>query len=294
MQTLSDIGEDSLIHRLVDGLPQDASVIIGPGDDCAVVKTEGPFQLLKTDAVVEGVHFLREAPAHLVGRKALARAVSDMAAMGGLPRHALITLVLPQDLEVSYVEGLYKGLDEVAREWGISIVGGETTRGLQIVISVALTGICSAFVRRSTARVDDAIMVTGTLGGSIAGRHFTFPPRVKEAQWLMRHFRPTAMMDVSDGLGKDLPRLAAASGIGFVIDVSTLPCTPGCTPEQAWGDGEDYELLFTLKDIDGLDAAWKAAFPQVPLTLIGHTVPAGCGCLPRFNSTGWDPFTTPT
>ncbi len=296
MPTLADIGEDELIHRLVRNLPQGRGVLVGPGDDCAVVEAVpgGGHLLLKADAVVEGVHFTRDAPPHLIGRKALARAVSDIGAMGGTPRHALITVVLPQDLEVGFVEEIYQGMAELAREFGISIVGGETTRGSQIVISVALSGQAEVFVARSTGCVGDAILVSGTLGGSIGGRHFTFQPRVKEAQWLVRHHRPHAMMDISDGLGADLPRLAAASGTAFVIDPALLPCTPGCSPEQAWGDGEDYELLFTAgqDQVAGLMADWLRVFPQVPLTVIGRLVALGEGTLPPFASKGWDHFAT--
>jgi len=296
MQTLSDIGEDSLIHRLVNGLPQGPSVIVGPGDDCAVVSgvEAGNQLLLKADAVVEGVHFLREASPALIGRKALARAVSDIAAMGGVPRHALVTLVLPPDLEVAFVEGLYQGMRKLAEEFAISIVGGETTRGSQIVISVALTGELKPghCVLRSTACESDAIMVTGRLGGSIYGHHFTFQPRLHLAQWLVQNHKPNSMMDLSDGLAKDLPRLAAASGLEFIIDPGTLPCTPGCTATQAWGDGEDYELLFTLAEdkAEALLSHWSLAFPEVQLTKIGRMVPKGQGTLPDFESTGWDPF----
>ena len=294
MQTLSDIGEDSLIHRLVNGLPQDGSVQVGPGDDCAVVKAGSGPLLLKADAVVEGVHFLRGASPPLIGRKALARAVSDIAAMGGVPKHALVTLVLPPDLEVAYVEGIYQGMRGLADEFGVSIVGGETTRGVQIVISVALTGEVEpgGGVLRSTAQDGDAILVTGRLGGSIRGHHFTFQPRLREARWLVRHCKPHAMMDVSDGLGKDLPRLAAASGLAFVVDPDALPCSDGCGAVQAWGDGEDYELLFTVatEKVEGLMSEWAVAFPDVRLTKIGNMVPAGQGKMPDFSSTGWDPF----
>ncbi len=296
MQTLSDIGEDSLIDRLVGGLRQGCSVIVGPGDDCAAVSgvDDGSYLLLKADAVVEGVHFLREASPPLIGRKALARAVSDIAAMGGVPRHALVTLVLPTDLEVAFVEGVYQGMGKLADEFGISIVGGETTRGTQIVISVALTGQVrpGRCVLRSTALDGDAILVTGRLGGSIHGHHFTFQPRLELAQWLVEHHKPHAMMDLSDGLGKDLPRLAAASGLEFVIDPGALPCTPGCTATQAWGDGEDYELLFTVAEegVEDLLRQWGGAFPEVPLTRIGRMVPKGQGSPPDFASTGWDPF----
>ena len=295
MQTLSDIGEDALIQRLVEKLPQDASVMVGPGDDCAVVATSGGPWLMKADAVVEGVHFTRDAPPHLIGRKALARAISDIGAMGGLPRHALVTLVLPPDLDVAFVEALYRGMGEVAAEFGVSIVGGETARGSQIVVSVALTGEAERCVLRSTASNHDVILVTGRLGGSITGHHLTFQPRVKEARWLVTHFTPSAMMDLSDGLAKDLPRLAEASGLEFMVDASALPCTEGCSMAQAWGDGEDYELLFTMAadKVEGLMESWPMAFPNVPLTQIGHMESRGQGRLPAFESKGWDHFARP-
>ena len=292
MQTLSDIGEDALIHRLVDGLPQGVDVLVGPGDDCAVVKSGAGQTLLKVDAVVEGVHFLREADPQLIGRKALARAVSDMAAMGGAPQHAMVTLVLPGDLEVAFVEGLYHGMRRLADEFGVSIVGGETVRGERIVVSIALTGEAEKPVLRSTARAGDFVVVTGRLGGSIAGHHFTFQPRVREAAWLVEHHQPSAMMDISDGLAKDLPRLAAASGVEFIVDGASLPRTPGASSAQAWGDGEDYELLFTIppKSWDSLMNDWAVAFPDLPLTKIGQMVPVGQGTTPDFENKGWDHF----
>ncbi len=297
MPTLADTGEDALVHRLVRHLPLGDDVLAGPGDDCAVVLAPagGRHLLLKTDAVVEDVHFLRSAPPQLIGRKALARAISDIGAMGGTPRHALVTLVLPPELETTFIEQAYAGMSALAAEFGISIVGGETTRGRQVVISIALTGEATSFVRRSTAQAGDAILVTGALGGSITGRHFTFQPRLIEARWLLDHHTPTAMMDLSDGLGKDLPRLAAASGLEFAVEPPALPCNPGCTPVQAWSDGEDYELLFTIgqPQVAALVEAWPQAFPELPLTVIGRLVPAGQGEEPPFSRTGWDPFAAP-
>lgn len=295
MQRLSDIGEDALIQRLVKDLPRDASVVAGPGDDCAVVKVATNRQLLmKADAVVEDVHFLREAEPALIGRKALARVISDIGAMGGEPRHALVTLVLPPELEVRYVEALYQGMRALAEEFGVSIVGGETVRGPKLIISVALTGEVEAgrAVMRSTAAGGDAILVTGRLGGSLRGHHLTFQPRVREALWLVAHHRPSAMMDLSDGLAKDLPRLAAASGLGLEIDPGALPCNEGCTAAQAWGDGEDYELLLTLPESSLRETLehWGQEFPGVLLTKIGRMVEAGQGKLPDFATQGWDHF----
>ncbi len=296
MQTLSSIGEDELIRRLVAGLPQARDVASGPGDDCAVLDAPkaGRQLLFKTDAVVENIHFRPDTPPRLVGRKAMARVVSDIAAMGGEPRHALITLVLRRATELRYVEELYAGLREVADEFSISIVGGETSRGDTTVISIALLGTVATrqWPGRRGAKAGDVLFVTGRLGGSISGRHLTFMPRVKEAQWLTKHFTIRAMMDLSDGLAKDLPRLAAASGVEFIIDEAELPCAKGCTPAQAWGDGEDYELLLAIspRSEEKLMAAWKKAFPKLELTRIGQLIAKGEGLAPSLTGQGWDHF----
>ncbi|WAC20050.1 thiamine-phosphate kinase [Luteolibacter sp. SL250] len=296
MKQLRDIGEDALIARLVKLVPHapDAS---GPGDDCAVIDP-GPhadtLQLLKTDALVERVHFLPDAAPRAVGWKAVARVVSDFAAMGGEPEHFLITLALPKSTPVEWIEEVYRGMGDCLARFGGLLAGGETSSvpdGSAAVISVAATGRVSRqhLVLRSTARTGDAVIVTGRLGGSLAGKHLDFIPRVREAAWLVRHFRPSAMMDLSDGLGKDLPRLAAASGCSFRIDESVLPVSPDCTKDQAIGDGEDFELLFTFPSgqVKDLLARWSVEFPDLPLTIIGEMAPGGEGAPLKG---GWDHF----
>ncbi len=292
MPTLRDIGEDELIHRLTQHLPHRSDVLAGAGDDCAVVKGSEEPVLLKTDAIIEGVHFLPDARPELIGRKALARVISDIASMGGEPCHALITLVLRPELEVEWVEAVYRGIAELARKYHVSIVGGETCRGPVCMISVAMTGtVAGEWISRSGGWAGDVLLVTGRLGDSIQGKHFTFEPRVAEARWLKSFHLPSAMMDLSDGLAKDLPRLARASGVEFIIDEDALPCTEGCTPAQAWGDGEDYELLFSIaaESVDELMEEWKWEF-DTPLTKIGSLVKIGAGRLPSFESRGWDHF----
>jgi len=275
---LSDIGEDALIRRLVGGLDQGGNVVVGPGDDCAVIDIgkRGEFQLLKTDALVEGVHYLPEAPAEQVGWKAVARVLSDFAAMGGTPAQLLITIALPGTQSVSYVESLYRGMVRCASLFGAVICGGETTAvpdGSAAVISVAGTGWVKSgrLVRRGGGRAGDVVLVTGTLGGSITGKHLNFTPRLKEAEWLTSHFQLHAMMDLSDGLARDLPRMAKVSGCGYEIDRSRLPCNPGCDASQALGDGEDYELLFTVGEevVPELLDAWPLRFPDLPLSVVG-------------------------
>lgn len=276
MQTLADIGEDALIRRLVKNLKQDSSVIAGPGDDCAVVKGSKEPLVLKTDTVVEGVHFTIETPPRLIGRKAMARVISDFAAMAAIPRHALVTLIAPSHTPVKRITEVYAGLRKMAESFGVNIVGGETSKGSQLIITVSLTGNTSGqkWISRSQAKPGDGIYVTGKLGGSIQGKHLRFNPRMAEAHWIARNLPIRAMMDLSDGLAQDLPRLAAACDAGFQVDLQALPRMTGCTAEQAWGDGEDYELLLALSPEATAKqlAAWALVFPKLKLTRIGTLV----------------------
>lgn len=273
---LRGLGEDRVVATLLRGLPSGENVIAGPGDDCAVIgrRADKTWTLLKTDCVIEGVHFEPDAAPGKIGWKALARAVSDIAAMGGLPRHALITLAIPPERGMPWLQALYAGVKKCAARFGVGIVGGETARSPgPLFISVALAGFVEKgrCALRSGGRAGDAVFVTGRLGGSIRGRHLTFIPRIGEARWLTENFRIRAMMDLSDGLGADLPRLARASRCGCEIDREKLPLNKGCTSENALGDGEDYELLFTVaaRDAARLATGWRAHFPKLPLTRIG-------------------------
>jgi thiamine-monophosphate kinase len=274
---LARYGEDRLIAELTRSLPADASVRTGIGDDCAVIggKRDRLWQLLKTDCIVEGVHFLPDAPPRKIGWKALARAISDIAAMGGLPRHALVTIAVSPEVEVGRVKAIYAGLKKAADRFNVCIVGGETSRSPgPLFLSVALTGIVerTRCVTRAGGRAGDRLYVTGRLGGSLRGGHLDFIPRITEAHWLVENFRIRAMMDLSDGLGADLPRLARASGTGFEIVRDRLPLNPGCTPENAIRDGEDFELLFAIapRNAKMLESRWRKKFPNLPLTQIGR------------------------
>lgn len=295
---LRDLGEDALIARILRGFPGGDSLAVGPGDDCAVVdpgKGRGPLRLLKTDAIVEGIHFLPGTPSEKVGWKSVARVLSDFAAMGGKPEHLLVTIAIDQDRPVVWMDGLYRGIRKCLAKHGGILAGGETSRlPAGALISVAGEGSAERkqLTLRSTGQPGDIIAVTGRLGGSIAGKHLTFTPRLAEAAWLVRHLRPSAMMDLSDGLAKDLPRLAAASGCSFQLDPAALPLTPGCTPQQALGDGEDYELLLTIPERRWKAASnnWPAAFPKLPLTPIGKLTPRSSKSTPLTG--GWDHFKT--
>lgn len=265
--------EDRFLAGLLRDIPHGRDLVVGPGDDCAVVRVPGTrdYLLLKTDCVVEDVHFLRSENPARVGWKALARAISDIAAMGGRPAHALVTLFTPPDLPPGYWRKVYGGLARVARRFEIGIAGGEISRSPGgLAISISLTGYAAKPILRSGGKPGHRIFVTGRLGGSMNGHHLDFVPRINEGRWLAENVRPSAMMDLSDGLGSDLPRLAAASGCGFAVDNESLPLNTGCSVEQALTTGEDYELLFTIppRRSSTLLRQWPRSFER--LTEIGE------------------------
>jgi thiamine-monophosphate kinase len=277
---LRELGEDRLIASLVARLRTRREVIAGPGDDCAVIATreKDRFLLLKTDCVVERVHFLPNEKPSAVGWKAMGRTLSDFAAMSGLPQFALVTLITPPGREARWIEEMYRGLERVADRFDVAIVGGETssTDG-PAVVSISALGTVEKdrWVSRRGGKEGDALFVTGRLGGSIRKKHLNFVPRIEEARWLTAHFRIHAMIDLSDGLGADLPRLAAASGLGFELDETALLRNRGCSIAEAINDGEDYELLFALSpnDAPALEKKWRQKFPQLSLTRIGSLLP---------------------
>jgi thiamine-monophosphate kinase len=282
------MNERELIARLVPTLPRNDSVIVAAGDDCAVLDLgiTNEFVLFKTDAVVEGVHFTKDAPPEKVGRKALARCLSDIAAMGGRANSALVTLALPQKFDINDVDRLYAGLNALAAEHGVAIVGGETTTNPgQMLVSIALIGTVakSKCVHRSGAKVGDGIFVTGKLGGSIHGKHLDFEPRLREGHWLADHFEIHSMIDLSDGLASDLRHILHASNVGAELLSSAIPISreaklaaraeSSAKPPllAALTDGEDFELLFTVppKTSVALLDAWKKKFPKLALGCIG-------------------------
>ena len=277
---LSELGEDRLLEQLLPLLPAGKDVVAAVGDDCAVIapRERRALLLLKTDCVVEGVHYEKKADPAAVGWKAMMRPLSDFAAMSGRPEFALVTVILRKETTVAWVKKLYGGLTRAATKFGVTIVGGETssTRG-PTAVSVYVSGSVEKerLVRRSGGKKGDALFVTGRLGGSIRGKHLNFVPRIVESRWLTRHFSVHAMMDISDGLGVDLPRLALASKLGYSIDREKLPLNPGCTIENALSDGEDYELLFAAAPRQGkeLEKRWRKKFPKLALTRIGRLNP---------------------
>ncbi len=287
--------EFDLIAELTRSLPGNDAVIVGSGDDCAVLDLGVPdkFVLFKTDAIVEGIHFLADSEPEKIGRKALGRCLSDIAAMSGTATSALVTIALPKKFELDTIKRIYAGMNEVAQKFNVAIVGGETTTNPdRILISISLLGLVAKdhCILRSGAKAGDAIFVTGELGGSIAGRHLDFEPRLEEAHWLAAQFKPHAMIDLSDGLASDLRHILHASHVGAEILATAIPVSRAAKLQAraessakppllaALTDGEDFELLFTVpsKSAVPLLDAWKEKFPKTKLSCIGKVI-AGQG-----------------
>ena len=292
--SLAALGEDGLLRLLTAHWKIDPDrVLTGVGDDCAVLRGDGRnhFLLLKTDAVVEGVHFAAHERPEWIGRKALARALSDLAAMGAVPLAAVITLGTAKDESARRLRAIYRGIEGVAKKYRVDLVGGETTRAGQLFLNVALLGECRGYrpVLRSGARAGDLLFVTGRLGATRARRHLLFEPRLAEGEWLARHGFASSLMDLSDGVGADLPRLARASGVGFQLDPQAIPRARGATLSAALNDGEDYELLFTATPSHAKTLKKKWPF-TTPLHSIGVMTPRGTKSRDAIFAHGFDHF----
>jgi thiamine-monophosphate kinase len=285
------VNEFELIQHLTHSLPSNHSVVTGAGDDCAVLDLGLPDKLVlfKTDAIVEGVHFQSDTPPEKIGHKALARCLSDIAAMAGTPTAALVTIALPKTFDPKLIETIYSGMTALARKHEVAIVGGETTTNPErMLISISLLGTVARgkAVLRSGAEVGDAIFVSGELGGSLNGKHLEFEPRLAEARWLTQHFSIHAMIDLSDGLAGDLRHILKASRVGAELLTTAIPISRAAKLKSraesstkppllaALTDGEDFELLFTVASKDAVPVldAWKIEFPKLPLTCVGKIV----------------------
>lgn len=222
--------ENRLINHFRQILPRDDKLCIGPGDDAAVLRTQKTDTVLTVDMLTDGVDFIvEEMDPHLIGRKALAVNLSDLAAMAALPHSVLVAVVLPRKGGEKLAMDLLDGMLPLAKEFGIAIAGGDTnTWDGKLVISITAIGQVSphGVFRRSGARSGDRILCSGRLGGSLFSRQFLFQPRIREALYLNEHYRINAAMDISDGLLLDLTRLAAESGLGFQIDDDQVPIHP--------------------------------------------------------------------
>jgi len=311
---VKDIGEFSLIQRLVSHLGSiKKDVVVGIGDDVAVIKTSPDHYLLATcDVLVEGVHFLSQfMTPDQIGQKAVAVNISDVAAMGGVPQHLLASLVLPKNTPLSFVDGLYNGIEKQCQQYNIDVIGGNIARGKQIVINIFLLGKVQPkkLLLRSSAHPNDKVLVTGYLGDSAAGlkllqnnkfkvtpkqkkqlltRHVTPIPRLKESAIIADLGQAISMIDISDGLSSDIGHICDQSNVGVRLWADKLPISPATKKvaklinqppwKLAFKGGEDYELCFTIPAEKAESA--KAAVSQktkTPVTIIGEILPLNQG-----------------
>ncbi len=247
---ISGLGEFGLIDRFKKSIRLDTSVIKGTGDDCAVIRSSGAkFMLFTCDMLVEGVDFLKKTDPYLIGRKAIAVSLSDIAACAGIPRYCLVSLGLPRGTKVSFTDRLFKGMRDISSKFGVNIVGGDLSRSAKVTIDVSMIGFVEKrnLVLRSNACKGDIIFTSGALGGSLKGKHLKFTPRVGEARFLARKFGLNSMTDISDGLIQDLGHILEESLAGAVIYQDLIPLSASAgNIKNALYDGEDFELLFTL------------------------------------------------
>ncbi|MEK6238106.1 MAG: thiamine-phosphate kinase [Planctomycetales bacterium] len=258
------------------------------GDDAAWLRFEGGELLAAVDMLSDGVHFdLREHGPRRAGRKALAVNLSDVAAMAGTPRFALVALGLPRDGGLRLAQEIHEGMAELASEHGVVIAGGDTNSWdapLAVSVTILATAPKNGPLRRDQAQAGDRILVTGSFGGSIRGRHLDFPPRVREAKLLHERYRLHAGMDVSDGLSVDLSRLAAESNLGAAVNLDRIPITDAAREcaaegtrsplEHALGDGEDFELILAVPPEDAKRILADQPL-DVPVTEIGEFTASG-------------------
>jgi thiamine-monophosphate kinase len=254
--------ESSILEWLRSHAAASARVPIPIGDDLAGLRlgASDGLVLVGIDQVLDRVHFdLREHAPELVGRKAMNRNLSDCAAMACEPVAAVMSMALPRGAGVDLAKSLINGAREAGERFGCALVGGDTgSWDGPLGVTVAVVGAARGVepVRRSGATPGDSLFISGPLGGSILGRHLTFEPRVTLARELARTCEVRAMLDISDGVSRDLPRLCVASGVGATLDASLIPIhpdarkLPGDPLDHALHDGEDYELLFASPRCD--------------------------------------------
>jgi len=316
--------EDTLVREIARQLSRFAGdgVRLGVGDDAAIWKPKPGFEtILTSDWFLEGSHFLRDKhPADAVGWKCLARATSDIAAMGGEPRCFLLNLALPAVCTEKWLTGFLAGVRHASRFLRCALAGGDTTRSERISISVTVVGEIAAgrAILRIGARPGDLLYVSGTLGEAELGlrllrkgrgmarssdralhKHLYPEPRIALGRWLARRGLASAMMDLSDGLSSDLPRLCRASGVGAKIELGKLPVLRGLNMKQAQlvalHGGDDYELLFAVPPPKA--ATLPEKFRELRLTQIGQLraerriqVVDEDGTAKALTAAGWDPF----
>lgn len=304
-ETIAHLGERSLIKNIQSWLGDaNPPAPAGIGDDCAVLKkTSNLDQLLTTDCVAYKRHFDASASPEAVGEKLIKRNLSDIAAMGGTPGPALLALFTGGDLKTKWLQKFYEGIASAALRYGTRLIGGDVCEGEPGTFCATLTllGEAQTPVLRRSAEPGDTLWVTGSLGGSILGHHLSFEPRLTEGHWLAQTGFAHAMIDITDGLAKDLPSLLSEGTAAF-LDLEAIPLSEAVHAlsketekpalEHAFCDGEDYELCFALDheaDIERFKEAWKNTF-STSLTCIG-SVKAHEGEAPLIDATTKKPLT---
>ncbi|MGM0509843.1 MAG: thiamine-phosphate kinase [Thermoplasmatota archaeon] len=293
MTDIKDLGEFGLIDRLKEKIADGEGVVKGIGDDCAVLEGDHDYTLLTTDMLVSGDHFNRDwQSAWQIGWKSIVVNVSDIASMGGVPKWALVSMALPDDVSVEYVDEIFEGMVDASEEYDLSIIGGDTTHGDLLVINVALIGEVEKedLCMRGDAEVGDVICVSGDVGKSWAGLEllragkegytdFYLEPYCRlDISGELAHF-VNAMIDVSDGVASEVGHICEESGVGAEVYEDKIPVsdktkeaaeTLGKDPMfWALSGGEDFELLFTIKE-DKMDN-----IEDVDYTIIGKITESG-------------------
>jgi len=304
MPNFKSLGEFGFIDQIATH-PNPDRILCGIGDDCAVIaQSETQVRLVTTDMMVENIHFFTDTPPEGLGHKLLAVNLSDIAAMGGTPTDAVISLAVPSDHDAGYLERLYNGLYACADRFDVALVGGDTTRSNnQLVLNISLTGVMhpNQVCYRSGAQIGDLIYVSGTLGDSAGGlglvrdpiemsqtdrthllRQFHRPePRLLLGQTLALTGAVTAMMDVSDGVASDLRHICKRSNVSATLQAAAIPLSDPfiryCEQTQtdpialALSGGEDYELLFTITPNRATEIEKRVQSQELPpITCIGH------------------------
>lgn len=270
--------EKDFLKKMLPRLRQGVEIAVGPGDDCAVIDTgQKDYLLFAVDQLVADVHFaLKNCTPESAGKKLLKRNLSDIAAMGGLPSFALLTVAAKfadKVIGARWLEKFFAGIEAEAEQWGVSICGGDvsSTRKGDTVFTLSIAGRVEKkkLCLRTGAQDGDILFCTGKFGNSYkSGHHIAFIPRIREARFLAGDYTNT-MIDLSDGLVSDAAQLSSMSGCGIKLDIAKIPLRDGADIKMALGEGEDYELLFAVSPCKALSLREKWPFKDVPLTAIG-------------------------
>ncbi|MBA2123918.1 thiamine-phosphate kinase [bacterium Unc6] len=268
---------------------KDRNILVGIGDDAAVIGLDASEHLVfATDMIVEGIDFKirNKNDAFLAGRKSLAINLSDIAAMSGIPLYCVVGVVLPDKYGWQILKKIAKGIKHIADQFDVQVVGGDLSSGKYLQITIAIIGKTKnkKFITRKGAKIADRILVTGSLGGSIKGRHLKFIPRLKEAQSLVKNFKINSMIDISDGLGSDIKRICEESKTGCRIYAKSIPLSKDAKDvHSALNDGEDFELLFTADQEQAKNIIKQAKDKiEVKITDIGEILPKSKGMYLEF------------